>query len=564
MKKIFTMMVIVSFFSLSLPQKSHAQYVDIPNALKEYGLDTVAVILAKTTLKKLTAKTVNWINSGFEGNPGYIQNPKQFFLDIGDETASQFLSQAGVNQLCSPFSAQVRLALVKNYINDDSNNFTCSLDILRNNYNAFTSDFTQGGWKGWFEITQNPQNNPYGAFLEARNSLSVQVNTQEDRTQKELDLSGGFLNLKRCPRGGSYTDTRGEVLCSVEEETVTPGVVINEQLTKALGSGWGKLEAADEINEVITALVTQLVDQVAGKASGLFGSSEPSTSGTGSNASLARQLFDELETPSVNPGPISASQPSLNCTASGGSSGNGVDTDGDGIIDSYTGGTGGGVTCQTTPGSISGVMPWPLGGGGGHSCPAYTPNPAHDCTRVDSGTVLGILEKYQPSNSGITAAEGEVRGLYSWASVIPHARLDKFDFGNGMVVDVIIGAVPAPGVGQGWTWNVECSCNRDPSGHVVAPTTPPIQLPTPTTYVVDFTVSGIGTISDGVDTYQSTSNASTTITKVYPRDSFQSIRAQASIGYTFVGWGGACAPFGNQPVCSGNVTGSGSVTATFR
>ncbi len=561
MKKILVSTIILSLLLLSSPQKTYAQYVDVSNALKEYGLDSVAYMVAKTITRKLTQKTINWINSGFKGNPGYITDPEQFFLDAGDELASQFLSQAGINQLCSPFKAQVRLAITKNYINDNNNNYSCTLSLLQNNFDSFTQDFTQGGWQGWFEITQNQQNNPYGAYLAARNSLSLQVGNQIQTKSKEIDLGRGFLNLTRCPPG-QETYIGAQRYCKVKEESVTPGVVIQDQITETLGSKWGELVSADEFNEIITALVSQLIEQVAGNVSGLRGASERTGAGN-TGSSLVDQIGAEAQ-PVVNY-QISASPGSLECNSAGGTSGNGVDTDGDGIIDSYTGGTGGSVSCQTTPPEISGIPAWPLGSGGsgGASCPAYTPNPSIDCTRVDSGTVLGILDRHPLTNAGMMAAEGDVRGVYPWASVIPHRRLDKFDFGNGMVVDVMIGAVGGTGVGKGWTWNVECACNRNPAGH--AATNPPIPLPGSGTYTLTIDVGPGGSVTDGVDTCANLSNpATTTCSKPYPIDSLVSITATPAIGRNFVGWTGPCAAFNPSNTCRGNITASAQVGAVFR
>ncbi|TSC70557.1 MAG: Uncharacterized protein CEO12_278 [Parcubacteria group bacterium Gr01-1014_46] len=541
----------LSLLSFSVPNKTYAVYTDVANTLKEYGLDSVAYMVAKTVTRKLTTKTVNWINSGFKGNPGYIQNPDQFFLDVGDDLASQFLSQAGVNKLCSPFKAQVRLALVKNYI-DDSKNYSCTLSILKNNYDAFTRDFSQGGWEGWFEVSQNSQNNPYGAYLDTKNELSIRIGTEREQKQKQIDLSGGFLNLQRCPKGMEFVDPVSlKKICGTKEETVTPGTVISDQLKETLGTKWGELVAADEFNEIITALVSQLIGQVAGATGGLFGASEKTISASGAvQPSLVDQIGAEAQ-PLVNY-QIGATDPTLNCTSTGGGT------------DQYGNTTGGTTDCQSTPGGVSGLPAWPIGSGGsgGGSCPAYTPNPSHDCTKVDSGAVLAILNKYPPSNAGITQAEVEVKQLYPWAFVIPHARLDKFDFGNGMGVDVIVGAV-ANGVGKSWTWNVECACNRNPSGSPA--TNPPIPLPGVGTYLLTVDIGGAGSVTDNVDTCQNLSGiATTTCSKPYPIDSFVSVTAIPAVGRTFVGWSGACAVFNPSNVCYGNITMSGTIGATFR
>ncbi len=572
MKKILVMTVILSLLSFYTPQRTYAQYTDLANTTKEYGLDSVAYMVAKTVTRKLTQKTVNWINNGFKGNPGYLTDPEQFFLNVGDDLASQFLSQAGVNKLCSPFKAQVRLALAKNYINDD-NNYSCTLSILQNNYNAFTQDFTQGGWQGWFEITQNQQNNPYGAYLAAKNELSMQVGTEVNSKQKEIELGSGFLSYKRCPRG-AITITDPVTLipgCSVKEETVTPGTVISDQIKETLGTKWGELVSADEFNEIITALVSQLIEQVAGNASGLLGASERTTRNNGTQApSLVDQIAAEAQ-PIVNY-QISATPGSINCNASGGTSGTGVDTDGDGIIDSYTGGTGGSTRCASTPPSVTGLPAWPIGSGGsgGAHCDPYTPNPSVDCTRVNSGAVLAVLNNYPPSNNGMRAAAATIQSQFGGVLLQHPVRLDKFDFGNGMVVDVMIGAVGNAGpdgedslAEGGWGWLVECACNRNPSGSPA--TNPPIPLPGVGTYTLTIDVGPGGSVTDGVDTCANLSNpATTTCSKPYPIDSFVSINAIPAVGRVFGGWTGPCSVFNPNPQCQGNITGNGTVGAIFR
>ena len=84
--------------------------------VKETLLDGVAWFAAKLIVQKLTAETVNWINSGFQGNPAFVTDPGQFFLDVGMMSYRESYQTNGfTNSLCSPFKIQVRLALVKNY-----------------------------------------------------------------------------------------------------------------------------------------------------------------------------------------------------------------------------------------------------------------------------------------------------------------------------------------------------------------------------------------------------------------------------------------------------------------
>lgn len=261
--------------------------------IKETFGDGFANIVAKQILRRITAQTVNWINSGFEGNPAFVTDPQRFFLGIADQTASQLFLGANspLNQLCSPFRAEVRLALVKNYLADQNpQQYQCSFERIGANFQNFTRDFSQGGWDAWFTMTQQYQNNPYGAYIEGQKTLSLQIQTQQGTKQRQLAEGRGFLSYERCRRdykpqksitqcvkfepltvGGGEPkclvyeeeDANGETTqCPAsEKEVVTPGSVINEQLGKAMGSSFAQLEAADEINEIVNALMIQLIEK---------------------------------------------------------------------------------------------------------------------------------------------------------------------------------------------------------------------------------------------------------------------------------------------------------------
>ncbi len=263
---------------------------NVVNTVKEQGLDAIGYIIAKAILSKITASTVNWINTGFQGNPSFLTDPERFFGNIGDQVASQYILGANspLNQLCSPFKAEVKLALVKNHLQENTFQSQCTFAAIGANFENFTKDFTQGGWDGWFTMTQQEQNNPYGAYLQAKQQLSVQIGTQQNKYQTQVANGNGFLSYERCRRDyvppktqdcDSYAllgpgmresclaaaqidPTTGAPDCPIsEKEVVTPGSVINEQLGKALGSGFAQLEAADELNEIVNALMVQLINK---------------------------------------------------------------------------------------------------------------------------------------------------------------------------------------------------------------------------------------------------------------------------------------------------------------
>ena len=336
--------ILFSSFSTLFPQKAEAQWVVwdpgnfVPNTftavntgisaaanvdtainttlagpVKEFGLDAVAWIIVNLIIERMAASTVNWINSGFKGSPSFLTNPEEYFKDMGDKIAGQFIfSNPNLKFLCGPIQAKIRLALSKNYVGDNRQ-WNCTLTQVGKNMEDFMGDFEKGGWNSFLEISQNTTMNPIGAYIKAENQLNIEIANKQVLKDKELNMGKGFLSYKSCARysssgsssGGSYGDESGggqeepyverdesgapvgdtsvdisqyKVPECLEERVNTPGSVISEQLNKTLGIGGEKLAVADELNEIVSALLNQLVGKIVGGiGKGLRALSKPDT-----------------------------------------------------------------------------------------------------------------------------------------------------------------------------------------------------------------------------------------------------------------------------------------------
>lgn len=89
----------------------------VGHLVKDTGLDAIAWQVGRSILKGITAQTVNWINSGFKGKPAFLTNPEKFFQNQADLQLERILGN-DLNLLCQPFAIQVRLALVKTYLQE--------------------------------------------------------------------------------------------------------------------------------------------------------------------------------------------------------------------------------------------------------------------------------------------------------------------------------------------------------------------------------------------------------------------------------------------------------------
>lgn len=259
----FVMLLTTGLFGVAKP--AHAQFGggglmvpvnDITNNSKEWGLDQAAWIAAKMLIESISDSLVDWINSGFEGNPGFIQNPGKFFTGVADQVAGNFIAGSELGFLCEPFRLDIRFALSFNYTASFDRKIGCTLsDVLQNaqNFTDFTQgDFSKGGWSGWLSVSQNSQNNPYGAYIQSEGELSARISGSKNIELLKLDWGKGFLSMQ---------DENGNIQ--------TPGTLIENQLALSLGSDVRQLELADEFNEILMALGGQLIGQVFTSGSGL-------------------------------------------------------------------------------------------------------------------------------------------------------------------------------------------------------------------------------------------------------------------------------------------------------
>ncbi len=228
-------------------------------------VEPLVTIMARSLLNKFTADTIRWINSGFKGSPLYVTNVSGFFADVADRTVGQYLDGISNGVLCSHFDLQLRLSLGLQYQQSPYyEEIGCRLtDIQQNVQRAFTGgSFGKNGWDNWLQLTAQPQNNPYGAYLNAVNAIDLKIANTQVSLKSELDWGKGFLS-SRNPQTGLIE---------------TPGSLIESQLSSTLGVQVQKVGLARDIDAIMDALVNQLINQVLGPG-GLLGASASRTGG---------------------------------------------------------------------------------------------------------------------------------------------------------------------------------------------------------------------------------------------------------------------------------------------
>lgn len=259
---------------------------DSSSYFKECVMDGLAMVIAKTTIKALTKSIVNWINSGFKGNPSFVQNPGKFFTRIGDQVAGNIIE--GIAPfLCDPFALNIQFSLALSMSTNMSDEIQCTLSDVIDNLEGFgknssvSADFS---WDNWYNVTQNPQNNPYGAMMLANNQMIISMQSSQGKFQQQLDWGKGFLSFEDCSPDTNDYPVNGEPVYGVTPGnnncvTKTPGAVIESQLENTIGSDLRGLEVAQSMDQILAALMGQLMNQVMGSAGGLIGATTGSDRG---------------------------------------------------------------------------------------------------------------------------------------------------------------------------------------------------------------------------------------------------------------------------------------------
>jgi hypothetical protein len=202
------------------------------------GLDSIAYCLVNTIITYIADATIAWIRSGFEGNPVFVDNPELFFQSIADYELGNMLNQIAGGILCQPFNLQVRLALLQDATRGYGQQAKCTGEQAINNLkNSFSS-------ADWIVATQNPANTPVGAYYASADALNARIGRRQNTFTLELGWNRGFLSFKD-PKNPN--------------RTITPGMVIEEQINKRLNLGEQRLVLQEKFDQVVTELVNALV-----------------------------------------------------------------------------------------------------------------------------------------------------------------------------------------------------------------------------------------------------------------------------------------------------------------
>ena len=236
--------------------------------------NSMAYCIVNGMIVYIADSTLEWINTGFEGNPAFLSNPDQFFKDLANQEKVAFIQNLayGANSgVCDVFKSSIVSSILSRYgqnqrgygqgyqnggygqgYNSGSSFNGCSFDQKPGQLNLFVGgNFTAGGgWDSWYKLTQSTQNNPYDTYFRTNDRMNSQVQAIELSKTRELNWNNGYLSFWKCE-----TETQNKKDCPI----TTPGTVIQNKLNSTLNLGTDRLVLAEKFDQVVTAVIDQLI-----------------------------------------------------------------------------------------------------------------------------------------------------------------------------------------------------------------------------------------------------------------------------------------------------------------
>ncbi|MFA6392779.1 MAG: hypothetical protein WCW54_01690 [Candidatus Paceibacterota bacterium] len=293
--------------------------------MKDDCFDGIAITLAKNQLTAMARSTMNWVNSGYGGNPLFVQNMRNLTYNIEKNVVETGIDIMLAPKNANPYAADFARSTINSQgivssssrflggLQSDLGNFISNpksyysdkqlteaektQQALRNAQdanNAFARDFSLGGWNGWLALTQREKNNPLGFNMLANQYLS-DMQTQVVSDQKaEIAQNNGFMSQKECiwwyridtktndwlyqevgdanEGGGTHqervqtqnpTDAeRKKPNSCAKEKIITPGSLIKDKVGNYLNSPDRQLELVKTINDGLNVLFSALISKL--------------------------------------------------------------------------------------------------------------------------------------------------------------------------------------------------------------------------------------------------------------------------------------------------------------
>lgn len=206
--------------------------------------DAVAYCLGNIAVAYIAQSAVNYVNTGFGGNPAFVTNPGQFFQGLADITAENFIRSVGESLTCTPYVQPLQLDLALGQLRNYQQSSACSFHTLSDG--GSLEDLLSGNrpatYNDYFAITR-PENNYFDVRLNAERELARQQNNVIGDANLRLNWSDGYFDSVDPETG----------------QTVVPGRDIAEAARLRVNAPIQRAIQAQDFDHIINNLLNAVV-----------------------------------------------------------------------------------------------------------------------------------------------------------------------------------------------------------------------------------------------------------------------------------------------------------------
>ncbi|MEZ4156630.1 MAG: hypothetical protein R3B52_01450 [Candidatus Paceibacterota bacterium] len=225
----------------------------------EWAQSFILETLKKRLLDMMVDDIIQWINGGDE--PRFVTDWSAFLDDIASQAVGDLAQEIGLGFLCSPFSAQLRIALAPE--SRFQNQARCTLDDIVGNIENFYADFENGSWVA-YQAAWEPQNNIFGSYILLEEEKHRRISAAQFTALEDARAGDGFIGTKSCQEeGGTGPDIDGDGIPGDVKCTITtPGSVVGDLVKDAVGIDFDFIVNADQLSEYAGAIANALFNRL--------------------------------------------------------------------------------------------------------------------------------------------------------------------------------------------------------------------------------------------------------------------------------------------------------------
>jgi len=235
-------------------------------SITDTSKDSIMFCIINEIITYITQSTIKWINTGFKGNPVFIQNPGALIKAVGDREANSFIysiangvdqaSVRGAHVLTDTIQREVSQGLIGYYRNNLSGAYTPPSPTLTD------YQMTNPNYADWSENMEryNPvnRNNVTGSWQRNvfHENPALQRQVERERQLKALDIQtqNNYQNFTECLQYREDGSCEPGALRIITMGNQIKGESEARNLTKYV-----RAATANSFDSIITALVNALM-----------------------------------------------------------------------------------------------------------------------------------------------------------------------------------------------------------------------------------------------------------------------------------------------------------------